>query len=96
MSLGLIDDKTEVAPTPVSFDIGNPSIIIKGSFDAFNEAPPLILISEPDPGAPLVFMDTPAILPFNKFSAVTTLPLLKFFESNVATDPVASSFLVVP
>ena len=83
--LGLIEDNIEVAPVPVLFSIGKPSITIKGSFLANNDAPPLILISEPEPGAPLVLMVRPATRPFNKFSAVTLAPLLKSFVVNETT-----------
>ena len=76
--------------------MGRPSITIKGSLEAVKEAPPLILISEPEPGAPLVLIVKPATLPFNKFSAVTTAPLLNSFEEIVVTAPVTSFFFTVP
>src|SRR6218665_487628 len=98
MSFGFKAAKTEVVPLILSvlFSIGNPSITINGSFEALKEEPPLILISEPEPGAPLVLTVKPATLPLSKFSAVTLDPLLKSFVEIVVTEPVTSFFLTVP
>jgi len=63
MSLGFIEDNTEVDPPTVEFEIGKPSITISGSFDAPKEDPPLILIVDPPPGAPSETMSTPATRP---------------------------------
>ena len=69
---------------------------IKGSLEAPKEAPPLILIVEPAPGSPPVFIAKPATLPFSKFSAVVIFPLLKSLEVIAVTEPVASFTVVDP
>ena len=79
ISFGLIEDNTPLEPVTPSFDIGKPSIIIKGSLEPLMEAPPRILIWDPEPGAPLVLTLTPAIRPLIKFSGVTILPFVKSF-----------------
>lgn len=67
--------------------------MIKGSLEAFKDAPPLIRIVAPVPGAPPpALIETPAIRPFNKLSALTLTPLLKSLAASNANDPVASFF----
>ena len=77
-------------------DKGKPSITINGSLDALKEEPPRILISEPEPGAPLVVMFTPETRPLIKFSAVTMLPFVISLAVIASTEPVASFTVVVP
>jgi len=96
ISLGLILAKIPLEPPTPSFVIGNPSITIKGLLEALIEDPPLILISDPDPGAPLVVTVTPATRPCNKFSAVTILPFVKSLAVTDSIDPVASFLVIVP
>lgn len=79
MSFGFIEANTLVEPPLASLSKGRPSITINGSFLAFKEEPPRILIVDPEPGAPLVVMFKPATLPFNRFSAVAFKPRLKSF-----------------
>ncbi|MCY1242246.1 hypothetical protein D9M72_551980 [compost metagenome] len=92
----MIEARALVDPPLAPLSIGRPSITINGSFEAPKEAPPRILISDPEPGAPFVVIVKPATLPFNKFSAVAFIPRLKFFEETTSTAPVASFFLTDP
>ncbi len=71
ISFGSIVDKILVDPSGTALLKGNPSKTIKGSFEAFNDDPPLIRISAFAPGAPPPVTLTPATLPVIKFSAVT-------------------------
>ncbi len=96
MSFGFILAKTPLDPLTPSLVIGKPSIIIRGLLDAFIDEPPLILISEPEPGAPLVVTVTPDTRPFSKFSAVTMLPFVKSSDVTDSTEPVASFLVVEP
>jgi hypothetical protein len=66
MSEGFIVDNIDLAPPTASLSIGKPSITIRGWLEALREAPPRILMSDPEPGAPLVLIDKPATRPLNK------------------------------
>src|SRR5437773_10152707 len=97
ISLGLINAKAFAAPAIPELSTGTPSITIKGSLLAFNEAPPRILIVLPEPGAPpLDVICTPATLPAINCSGVVTDPLLKSLAVIAVTDPVRSFFNLVP
>src|SRR5690606_39432838 len=60
MSLGFMVLRMDLEPPTVTLSMGRPSITIKGSVEAPNEAPPRIRMTEPEPGSPPVFMETPA------------------------------------
>ena len=97
MSFGLINAKAFAWPEMPPPSIGIPSITINGSLLAFSDAPPLIRMVLPEPGAPLLLViDTPATLPAINCSGVEIAPVLKSFEEILTTDPVKSFFLVEP
>src|SRR5664280_116253 len=97
ISFGLSNANGFATPAIPEFDIGIPSITIKGSLLAFKEEPPRILMVLPDPGAPsFEVMDTPATLPLINCSGVVIMPLLKSFAFTVVIEPVKSFFLAVP
>ena len=96
ISLGLIVLKIDLDPPTALLSIGKPSITISGLLDAPRDAPPLILIVDPEPGAPPVLIDKPATLPCNRFSGVTIFPLLNSSLFTETTEPVASFALILP
>ena len=64
MSLGLIRASAFAWPEMPRPSIGMPSTTISGSLLAFKDAPPLIRMVLPEPGAPLLLVIcTPATLP---------------------------------
>ena len=97
MSFGLIIASGFATPEIPPLATGTLSITINGSLLAFKEAPPLILIVLPAPGAPpLEVICTPATLPAISCSAEVFCPLTKSFEVTLTTEPVKSFFLAVP
>ena len=97
MSFGLINANGFACPEIPPPSIGIPSITIKGSLLAFNEAPPLIRMVLPAPGAPLLLIiDTPATLPAINCSGVVIAPVLKSLAVTVDTEPDKSFFLTEP
>jgi len=77
--------------------MGTPSMIIRGSLEAFRDEPPRTRMVALLPGAPpAVVITTPALLPTSRSCGDVIAPLLKSFELMADTDPVASLFLTVP
>src|SRR5664280_2717565 len=97
MSLGLINERKFELPATLALLIGTPSIIIRGSLEAFNDEPPRTRIVAPAPGAPPEFViTTPGLLPTSRSRGEVIAPLLKSFELTATIDPVTSFFLTVP
>ena len=97
ISFGLIVFNGFLEPAEVPPSTGTPSITNNGLLLADNEAPPLILIVEPLPGAPPPYVIcTPATLPVNIWSGDTIKPLFSSLDFTDVTEPVASLTVVVP
>ena len=97
MSLGLMNERKFELPAMLLLSIGTPSIIIKGSLEAFNDEPPRTRMVAPLPGAPPeLVITTPGLFPTSKSCGEVIAPLLKSFEVTATTEPVASDFLTVP
>ena len=97
ISFGLIPPITFPPPSIVELSTGTPSTTINGSLDAESDAPLLIRIVAPAPGAPeLETTFTPGTLPTNASWAVVRNPLLKSSGLMAVTEPVASDFFTLP
>ena len=98
MSFGLMRERKFV-PIPLTPPLsrGTPSRTIRGSFDAFNDAPPLILMVLPPVGEPPEErIWTPDTFPFMSCSGDDIRPSLKSLVFTDEREPVMSLFVVVP
>jgi len=97
MSLGFTKERKLELPDTFPLEIGIPSMMIRGSFEAFRDEPPRILIVAPEPGAPPeVLITTPGVLPTSNSWGEVIAPWLKSLELTLATEPVASDFFTLP
>ena len=97
MSLGLINESGLATPDIPLLLNGTLSITIKGSLLALSEAPPLILIVLPEPGAPpFEVICTPATLPAISCSGLVNCPCTKSLEETLVTLPVKSFLRTEP
>ena len=97
MSFGLIKASGFATPAIPLLLKGTLSITINGSLLALSEAPPLILMVLPAPGAPpFEVICTPATLPAINCSGLVNCPFTKSLEEMLATLPVKSFLRTEP
>ena len=98
MSFGLI--KLRKFPLPLTLpptSIGTPSSTIRGSFEAFSDAPPRIRMVLPADGEPPpLTICTPLTLPLISCSGELMTPWLKSLLLTLETEPVRSLLRCTP